>query len=119
MTYLDMKAELAQAIPGMSRIYAGTLVNRAWRTVRDASMWSFQLQQGSFSTPAAVVAGTVTVPALPTPSQIIGDATASAAWAAMTFPFITQYQFRISDDCIYNVIAYDTTTNPPFGTLTL
>jgi len=119
MTFLDMKAELAQAIPGMSRIYAGTLLNRAWRIIRDASLWSFQLKDGSFSTPDSVFAGTVTVPSLPTPSIIIGDATASAAWAALTFPFITQYQFRISDDCIYNVIAYDTTSNPPFGTLTL
>ena len=30
MSYLSMKSELAEVIPGMSRIYAGTLINRAW-----------------------------------------------------------------------------------------
>jgi hypothetical protein len=119
MAFLDMKAELAQAIPGMSRIYAGTLINRAWRVVRDATLWSFQLQIGSFSTPGLVHAGTVTTPILPTPSIIIGDATATAAWAAMTFPLITSYQFRVGDYSIYNIIGYDTVTYAPFTALTL
>jgi hypothetical protein len=114
-----MKAELAQAIPGMSRIYAGTLINRAWRIVRDSTLWSFQLIIGSFSTPAMITQGTVTTPTLPSPSNIIGDAAATAAWSAITFPFITQYQFRVGNYSIYNVIGYDVTTNAPFGTLFL
>src|SRR3974390_2159218 len=118
MAFLDMKSELAQAIPGMSRIYAGTLINRAWRIVRDCTIWSFQLFIGSLVTPAMVTRGTVTCPSLPAPT-IIGDAAATAAWNALSFPFITQYQFRVGNYSIYNVIAYDTTTNAPFGTLTL
>ena len=119
MSFLDMRAELAQAIPGMSRIYAGTLINRAWGVVRDSNLWSFQLKDGSFATPAIVTAGTVTTPALPIVPTIIGDAAATAAWNAILFPPITQYQFRVGNYSIYNIIAYDTTTNPPFGTLTL
>jgi len=61
MNYLEMRSEMAQAIPGMSRIYAGTLINRAWREVRDSTLWSFQLQQGGFATPALTNVGSVTV----------------------------------------------------------
>ena len=55
MSYLTMKAELSEAIPGLSRIYAGTLINRAWRVVRDSTLWSFQLRQSSFASPAQVL----------------------------------------------------------------
>jgi len=119
MAFLDMAAELSQAIPGMSRIYAKTLINRAWRVVRDSTLWSFQLKIGSFSTPGIVYAGTVTTPSLPSPPIIIGDAAATAAWAAITFPFITQYQFRVGNYSIYNILKYDTVTYAPFAALTL
>src|SRR5208283_5284295 len=118
MSYLDMKAELAQAIPGMSRIYAGTLINRAWGVVRDCNLWSFQLKIGSFATPALVSNGTVTTPTLPNPPIIIGDAAATAAWQKIAF-YITQYQFRVGNYSIYNIIALDTTTYAPFWALTL
>ena len=119
MSYLTMKAELSEAIPGLSRIYAGTLINRAWRVVRDSTLWSFQLRQSSFASPAQVQAGTVTTP-VPPSNVILGDATATAAWAAIAPPpFLTQYQFRVSDYSIYNVIGYDTTTYAPFAALLL
>src|SRR5271166_3603093 len=117
MSYLSMTTELTEAIPALSRVYARTLVNRAWRVVRDSALWSFQLKQGSFSTPAIITAGTVTVPALPSPSLIVGDAVASAAWTGL-FPFITTRQFRIGDYSIYNVIAADFTV-PTAVVLTL
>lgn len=111
MSFLSMKSELAEAIPGMSRIYAGTLINRAWGVVRDSALWSFQLQQGGFATAALVNSGTVTVTPTPPSNQVVGDATASAAWAALTWPFITMYQFRVEGYSIYSVIGVDF-TNP-------
>jgi hypothetical protein len=124
MSFLDMKSELALAIPGLSRIYAGTLLNRAWRQVRDANLWSFQLGQGGFSTPEVTTTGSIT--AAIGSDQIIGDAAATAAWAALPFMFSpTVQQFRATGYSIYNIIAYDdgsdsvNSPNYPYATLTL
>ena len=111
MSYLSMKSELAEAIPGMSRIYAGTLVNRAWGVVRDSALWSFQLQQGGFATADLVSAGAVTVQPSPPSNLVVGDATASAAWGVLGWPFITTYQFRVQGYSIYSVVGADF-TNP-------
>ena len=113
MSYLEMKAELAEAIPGMSRIYAGTLINRAWRVVRDCNLWSFQLKIGGFSTPGIITAGTVITPQFPSPPTIIGDLTASLAWYNQFLPPLTQFQFRVGDYNIYNIIKVDFTNFSP------
>jgi hypothetical protein len=124
MAFLEMRSELAEATPGMSRIYAGTLINRAWRVVRDSSLWSFQLGQGGFSTPNITTGGTIT--ATLGSNQIIGDATATALWAALPFMFSpTVQQIRAQGYSIYSIIAYDNGSDPvnspnyPFATLTL
>lgn len=125
MSFLAMKSELAEAIPSLSRVYAGTLINRAWRVVRDSTLWSFQLGQGGFSTPNIMTAGSVSVPFLGT-TTIIGDATATAAWAALPFYFSpTVQQIRAKGYSIYSIISYDNGSDPanspnyPFATLTL
>ncbi len=124
MNFLEMRSELAQAIPGMSRIYAGTLINRAWREVRDSTLWSFQLQQGGFATPALTNVGSVTV--FPNTPIIVGDAAATAAWQALPFQFSpTKQQFRVLGYSIYSIMSWDNGTDPinspnyPFATLTL
>lgn len=113
MAFIDLISELANAIPGMSRQYARTLVNRAWRVVEDANLWSFQLQTTSWATPALITAGSVT-PTLNSPT-VLGDADAVTAWTNAGYPFLTQRQFRIGNLSIYNIIAFD----PDAGTITL
>lgn len=118
MSYIDMASELEEAIPGLDRIYAKTLIRRAWRVVQDSNLWSFQLQQGGFSTPQVLTAGSIS--ATLGGSQLIGDAVATAAWQALPFMFSpTLQQIRAKGFSTYSIIAFDTTTNAPFGTLTL
>lgn len=112
-----MAAELNGLVPVPSP-YCPTLVNRAWRDVQRQYFWSFRWIDFSIPTTGSVTTGTVTLTrGIPT---VIGDAAASAAWAAIGLVNpITSQQFRVGQGTLYSIIAYDTTTNPPFGTLTL
>ena len=74
---LDMVSELTDLVPALGRVRARKLINRAWKYVQDSCLWSFQLQQGSFSTPSITTAGTVTCSL--GSNQVTGDAAASAA----------------------------------------
>ena len=117
--FIDMTSELTELVPAMSRVRAKRLINRAWRVVQDSCLWSFQLGQGGFSTPEVTTAGSISVPFLGS-NQIIGDATATAAWSALPFYWSpTVQQIRAQGFSIYSIIAFDTTTNAPFGTFTL
>lgn len=116
---IDMISELSMAIPALDRIYARTLVQRAWRVVRDAHLWSFQLEQGGFSTPAVLTTGSVSVPDGIGGLTMVGDAAASAAWLALPFYFSpTKQQIRIRGYSIYSILALDD-TNPAAVVLTL
>jgi hypothetical protein len=124
MAFIDMKSELAEAIPSMSRVYAGTLINRAWRVVRDSCLWSFQLGQGGFSTPSITTGGSISTTL--GSNTLIGDAAATAQWANLPFMFApTVQQIRCNGYSIYSIIAYDNGSDPvnspnyPFATLTL
>lgn len=118
MALIDMTSELTELVPGMSRIRAKRLVNRAWKIVQDSQLWSFQLGQGGFSTPEITTGGTIS--ATLGSSQLIGDAVATAQWSALPLYWApTLQQIRAQGFSIYSVIAFDTTTNAPFGTLTL
>jgi hypothetical protein len=115
-----MTSELTELVPAMSRVRAKRLVNRAWKIVQDSSLWSFQLQQGGFSTPEITTGGSISVPYIGA-TQIIGDATASAQWQALPFYWApTLQQIRAQGFSIYSIIAIDYgTINPPYATLTL
>ena len=118
MAFIDMASELQEAIPGLDRIYAKTLIKRAWRVVQDANLWSFQLQQGGMSTPQVLTAGSISTSL--GSNTLIGDSVATAAWSALPFMFApTVQQIRANGYSTYSIIAFDTTTNAPYGTLTL
>jgi hypothetical protein len=118
MALIDLISEMTEEIPALDRVQAKKYVNRAWRVVEDSCLWSFQLGQGGFSTPQVTTGGTITA-ALGS-NQIIGDATATAQWLALPFYWSpTVQQIRANGFSIYSIIAIDTTTNPPFATLTL
>ena len=119
MALIDLTSELTELVPAMSRVRAKRLVNRAWKIVQDSCLWSFQLQIGGFSTPEITTAGSIS--ATLGSNQLIGDATATAAWAALPFYWApTLQQIRAQGFSIYSVIAIDYgNINPPFATLTL
>jgi len=114
---LDMTSELTELVPAMSRVRAKKLINRSWKIIQDSCLWSFQLGQGGFSTPAVTTAGTIS--ATLGLSTITGDSVASAAWMALPLYWApTLQQIRAQGFSIYSVIAMDT-TDPNAVVLTL
>ena len=118
MSYRSMARTLVGEIPGVAESLAKTKINEALGKIYDETDWSFQTQYSGWLNPGLVASvGTVTV--TPFSNVVIGDAAATAAWAAITSPLITVLQFRNPSYSLYNIIGYDTTTNAPFATLTL
>lgn len=129
MAFQDLTFGLVGDVPGLNYDRAKTFVNEALGKIYDKLIWSFQFKESNWLTPglqfgtpnAFSSAGTISATAYN--NQIIGDATASAAWAAYqtagTLPLLTAFQIRQPYYGLYNIIAYDTTSNPPFGTFTL
>lgn len=126
-----MAKRMSLEIPNLSDILARIYLDEALGVIEDEQLWSFQCRDSNWTTPgllfpanqAAVAnsSGTVTVRIGST--QVIGDATASSAWAtyAASNPFaaLTVCQFRLPSYSLYNIVDYNTTSNPPFGTLFL
>lgn len=115
MAFVDLYSELTGCIPKLDQDFAKKLVNRAYADIRRSNLWSFQLFEANWISPAIENSGTVTV--VQGSSTVTFDATAStavAALAALTGPFPTpllQRQFRQgSATTIYNIWAYDGTT---------
>lgn len=129
MSLNTMARRLSLEVPGISDAYAAILLGEALGHIEDEQMWSFQLAESGWLTPgllfnsgsgsgAGTSAGTITV--TPFSNLVVGDAVASAAWAAYSsMPFLTQCQIRSPYYSLYNIVGYDTTTNAPFGTFTL
>jgi len=109
MSLQSMAAELRGALPKLPIAYAPTLINRAWREIRESGLWSFNLYEQSWITPPIVTAGTVTV--TQGLNTITFDANAIAALLAsqVANPYspITTRQFRIAVGGIYNLVTMD------------
>jgi hypothetical protein len=111
----SMQTELRGSVPKLPITYTKTLINRAYRHIREANLWSFLLMDSAWASPPLVNAGTVTtVQGL---AALTFDATAKAAINAAGTPYslITQRQFRIASGGIYSIIAYNSAT----GVMTL
>lgn len=108
-----MVAELRGSVPKLPFAFSRTLINRAWRVIRQSNLWSFNLFESSLITPPLLNSGTVTT--IQGVSSITFDPTiavpAIAAWqAANPYVFLTQCQFRVGVGGIYNIIAYNSVT---------
>lgn len=109
-----MQSELRGSVPKLPFSYSQTLINRAWRFVRESNLWSFNLIDWSWISPTIVTSGTITV--TQGSAAITFDATAIAALnaAATTYSLITQRQLRAGVSAgisgIYNIIQYNSTT---------
>lgn len=129
MAAQNMWFGLTGEIPGMSYPLAQTKINEALGRIYDEQMWSFQLKESGWLTPGLLfgagsqLQSTGTITTVPFSPYIVGDTDASAIWAAYntagTLPLLTQIQIRSPYYSLYNIIAYDTTSNAPFGTFTL
>jgi hypothetical protein len=120
MSFATMTKTLAGGeIPGVAQSLVRTKINEALQKIYDETDWSFQTGQAGWNNPG-LMASSGTVTATPYSQTVVGDATASAVWAAISGrPSLTEVQFRNPSYALYNIIAYDTTSNAPFGTLTL
>jgi hypothetical protein len=109
MSFLSMRTELRGSVPKLAFSYTATLVNRAWRTIRERNLWSFLLFDGQWIAPpqytgslAATIQGSNVV------TLSAADSTAIAALLpTQPFSLITQRQFRIASSGVYNIRAYN------------
>jgi hypothetical protein len=110
MAFIDMQTELRGAVPKLPISFAPTLINRAWRRIRESHLWSFNIIEHAWFSPAMVTAGTVTV--TQGLSTITFDATAITALNASNslVSAITQRQIRVGTGGIYSIIAYNSGT---------
>jgi hypothetical protein len=116
MSWQTMSAEISGQCP-VDYLFAKTLVNRAWLNVQRKHIWSFLWGKRAIPTPNPTAAGTVTL-ASGSP-LVIGDATASPAWAAIPGANpITVQQFRVGTGTIYNIVGVAINT-PSAGLTTL
>jgi len=123
MAFLDYVAEL-RSIPNLPYPLAQTLINRAWKDIRDKHKWSWLLGNADIITPAAIQSGTVTFTLGSTTAT--ADATAAAAFNAAPFvapfpplasPILGQgYQIRTASGSstllntygpLYSIVAWD------------
>lgn len=121
MSFISMAKSIAQGeIPGVALELAKTKINEALGKVYDETVWSFQLGNSSGWLIPGLVASTGTFTTTPYSAQVVADASATSVLASLPAnPPLTSLQFRNPSYALYDIIAYDTTSNPPFATLTL
>jgi hypothetical protein len=111
MALQDMMTELRGSVPKIPVSFTRTLVNRAYKNIRIANLWSFNLFESSWITPPLINTGTVTCTQGLATIQFDTNAVAAlnAAQLAAPYSLITQRQFRVSVGGIYSIIAYNQT----------
>lgn len=111
-----MAFSLTGQIPGMEMPLAMSTLNEALGRIYDEQVWSFQFKENGWFTPGLQFAATVTqsagtITATRFSDQVVGDATAAAAWLAYqvagTLPLLTSFQIRTPRYSLYNIIAFD------------
>lgn len=122
MSFQSMAAEIRGCVPKLSYQYARTLVNRAWSTVRDRNLWSFQLWEGQWITPpqfSNVGTATCTQGSNAVLLDTVATAQLNATLATQPYSLLTQRQFRISVggtlSGVYNIWGYNLADTGAFG----
>jgi len=111
-----MMFELRGAVPKIPAAFLKTLINRAYRVIRESDLWSFNLYESSWISPPLLNTGTVTVVQGSNAIQFSAIATAAInAWQiANPYVLVTQCQIRPGNVAgvaqIYNLIQYDQVT---------
>lgn len=115
-TLLEMAAELTGQIPGLSRPFAATFINRALGEVRRERLWSWNTQQGILIIPGALdtqgslgnPTGVVSV--VQFSNQVQFDSVSQAVLTPLLLanPSLLTYQFRVgSGSPIYSLVGYN------------
>ena len=104
MAFQDYTGFLMGSIPNMEYALAAQLVNKGFRDVREARFWSWLRGTGVLIAPQNLVGGTVSV--VQYSPTVTLDANANNALNNLTFPFITQRQFRSGQGPVYNIAGY-------------
>jgi hypothetical protein len=122
MSFLSMRTELRGSVPKLAYSYTGTLVNRAWRTIRERNLWSFLLFNGQWIAPAQYTG--ISAATTQGSATVVLSAADGAALATLlpTQPYslITSRQFRIASSGLYDILAYvPNTPSSTEATLTL
>lgn len=117
-----MYSELTGSVPRLPTPFAKTLINRAYADTCRKNLWSFNLFEANWVSPALVTAGSVTV--TQGSNAVVFDSDASAAITSLallaTFPTpLLQRQFRVGISTIYNIWAYAADDDTGIVTLTL
>jgi len=115
-SFIDFYSELMGYVPKMSVQLSQTMVNRAWKDVRESRFWSFLIGYTVLEAPGIITAGTANVTQYSL--NVTLDATASAAVTGLSNPILTLRQFRQAGGQIFNIVAADF-TNPNAVVLTL
>ena len=113
MAFADMRAELRGTVPKLPYAFSGTLINRAWRLIRESNLWSFNLFESTWTSPGLVTAGSVTTTTGSPNIQfdsVVAVPAINAFQAANPYVLVTQLQFRIAVGGIYSVISYNPAT---------
>jgi hypothetical protein len=111
-----MQTELRGSLPKLPFAFTKTLINRAWRVIRESDLWSFNLFEASWISPPVINTGGVTVTQGFNTVQFDATATAAinTAQASQPYSLITQRQFRPGNVAgvaqIYNLISYNPAT---------
>lgn len=107
MAFIDIYSELRGSVPKIPLPYCKTIANRAYRDLCRQNLWSFQLYESNWISPAIVNVGLAT--AVQGSNQVVFNATAAAAVIASITLYnpINQRQFRIGISTIYNIISFD------------
>jgi len=126
VSFQALSAELTGLLPGLSPFLSDTFINRAWRQIRDARLWSFLVEDCGIFCPTQVTDGTVSITQFST--QVTCDATASAAMLALSLPSpldLTAMQIRFGGTAsasqtgqVYSIASVDQ-SNPVAVVLTL
>lgn len=90
MSYADLSSELSGNLPGISAFLADKYINRAWRKIRDAKLWSFLQAEDSVVCPPQLTAGAYRITQFD--NVVTANAIASAAFLTLS-PVILPPQF--------------------------
>lgn len=121
MAYGDLCSELSGNLPGLSGFLAENWIQRAYRKIRDARLWSFLISDGSIDCPPAVTTGTFAI--TENSPTVVADPLAAAALLGLTVSDLRSLQIRFtgagSTNQIYRIVHVVSVPSPPALTLTL
>lgn len=113
MSFADLSSELSGNLPGLSGFLADSYINRSYRKIRDARLWSFLVTDDAVICPAQLTAGAFNITQYN--NQVTANAAASAALSTIA-PVILPFQFLqirfqgvAQTSQIYNIVSANVT----------